>query len=163
MSIAPTPRTAVALARWSVMWKRKGKLFERRFGTDLVSAEELRDLLVSKGVRNATLRCTNVGFPPPAKYHPRYVWVEKKGRRRQVYRVPMRKVNAAGLFWCPYCRRFRKFREGQDRLHGRRRPYLACPWCRVRHTNHHVSQHNPLANDWAWRYPYNYKSPKVKR
>lgn len=163
--MTPPLKSAVEYARWEVIWRRKGRKFKVKFGRNYSDAEELYFRLLSKGIKTATLRCANVGFPPPERFQPRYVWKKRRGRRVQVLRNPMRKLNAAGVWWCPYCRRFRRVKEGKLKV-GRsgksRRPYWSCPECGVKHTNYYVYTYNPAALDLAYQYPYNYKTREVK-
>lgn len=166
-----------AIARWEVIWwnKKKKRFTVMEFGNDLASAEALYARVCASSKPFATLRCCNVGFPPPEKYRP-YQWTEKvktgttivkrrgKRYRKTKYREvvhdvdPMIEVNLKGAWWCPYCRQMRKFRRQDgmtftDRGHTY---YLdgvvwCCPVCRITHTNHHVRKWNPTAQKMPFR------------
>lgn len=139
---------------WSVLWiSKRGKkkvIIEHECHNDLTEA--LRVYMLAKSAEKpfATLRCNNVGFPPPQKYRPKEVTrkIIKDGRKRKVTRVidPMVKLNAAGYTWCPYCREFRHF----EKLSGFRfegifvpEPDYRCFICGIGTSNHHVRRYNP--------------------
>lgn len=164
------------VARWEVIWwNRKKKRFTvMAFGNDIASAEGLYAKVLVAKKPFATLRCCNVGFPPPEKYRPyqkpmmkkEKVRVKRKGR--YVYRVkktvvhievtPMVEVNLKGVWWCPYCRQMRKFRrqDGMTYTDASGDYYLdgvvwCCPVCAISHTNHHVRKWNPTAQKMPYR------------
>lgn len=127
-------------ARWEVIWwnKKKRQFTTIEFDNDLASAEELYAKVLAAEKPFATLRCTNVGFPPPKKYRPRVV----KGQEV----IPLLAINQRGIAWCPYCRQMRKFRK-QDGFEldgiwvdaaGR-----YCPVCEVSADNYRVKRYNP--------------------
>lgn len=171
-----------AIARWEVIWwnKKQKRFTVMEFGNDLASAEDLYSKVVAAGKPFATLRCCNVGFPPPEKYRP-YEWTEKvklgtkivkrrrdgkvnryrKTKYKEVLHeeTPMIEVNLKGAWWCPYCRKMRKFCKQDGRTFtdkDGREYYLdgaiwCCPVCRVSHTNHHVRKWNPTAQKMPFR------------
>lgn len=164
----PTTWLTGANARWEVIWwSRKGKRFiVKEFGDDLASAEDLYLRVRSLGAPFVTLRCCNVGFPPPEKYRP-YIkkMVRKERVRRKIKRtiveievIPMIEVNLKGVWWCPYCRQMRKFRrldgmtyEDQSGSYYLKGVVYSCPVCRITHTNHHVRKWNPQAQKMPFR------------
>lgn len=142
--------------RWSVLWTTKDKVIEKTCGSDLMEAVRIYNLAREAGKPNATLRCMNVGFPPPEKYAPGWVTVKRKKKVRGKMRVvqeekfvePLAKLNNHGWWWCPYCMQMRKF-EHQDGflMDGR---YVAapgeyCPICGVSDRDAHVRKWNPRA------------------
>lgn len=176
-------------ARWEVIWwnKKKKRFTVMPFGDDLAEAEALYRQVVQAAKPFATLRCCNVGFPPPEKYRP-YTHTERvrtgtkivkrsvKGKvkryRKVVYKevehevIPMIEVNLKGVWWCPYCRQLRKFRK-QDgmTLSDRGHDYYldgtvyCCPVCRITHRNHHVRKWNPQAQ----KMPFRQKATRARR
>ena len=125
---------------------------------DLGQALEIYQRVKSAGRRMVTLRSCNVGFPPPEKYLE--YWVKKSrrnGRAKEIYyvhKVPMRKMNLKGAYWCPYCREMRKFQEqGGFYIEGVVVPEagLYCPICGVSHRDVHVRKYNPLAAKRLYR------------
>lgn len=157
-----------ALARWEVIWwSRKGKRFVvKEFDTDLHGALRLYTRVLSLKAPFTTLRCCNVGFPPPVDKRPhakRYLKKEKiRGRikKRIVVReiVPMEELNLQGVWWCPYCREFRKFKMQDGAMyHQNGKDYfikgegMYCPVCQVNHGDHHVRKWNPQAQRLAFQ------------
>lgn len=147
-------------ARWSVLWvvRRNGRpprIVEFPFENDLRGALEL--YVKAKGKKPfATLRCANVGFPPPEKYRPYERAVVKRVKRDgRTIKIkdyttvePMGTLNLRGMWWCPYCREFRKFQH-QDGFHFHGQPIYVegvhCPICGISHRDHHVRKWNPQA------------------
>jgi hypothetical protein len=155
-------------ARWEVIWwSKKGKQFVvKEFDTDFKGALDLYMKVKLLSAPLATLRCCNVGFPPPEKYRPynkKYLKKEKiriKGRLRtkkrivEVYTQPMVELNLKGVWWCPYCRELRKFKlqDGamfEDYFVNGEGMY--CPVCQIAHTDHHVRKWNPQAQLLAFK------------
>lgn len=160
------------VARWEVIWwSKKGKRFiVKVFGNDLAQAEDLYAKVLMARKPFATLRCCNVGFPPPEQYRPYVKKMVKKERvkRSGKYRIkktivevdvtPMEEVNLKGVWWCPYCRKMRKFRKesgvtyrdatGDYFLEG---GVYQCPVCEITHMNHHVRKWNPHAQKMPYR------------
>lgn len=168
MSKASSPSLMLgAHARWKVCWigkkkvkvrlrngstaiRKKPVIIEREFGNDLSGAIALYTRAKEAGKDQATLVCTNVGFPPPEKYQAKLVTKKKKVnevKRKVTVRVnPMKVLNRRGITWCPYCREFRRF-QMQDgfRYEGH---YVAdkgahCPICGISHRNYLVRRYNP--------------------
>jgi hypothetical protein len=166
-----------AIARWEVIWwnKKKKRFTVMEFGNDLASAEDLYARVLGAEKPFATLRCTNVGFPPPEKYRP-FIRkerqergtkiVKRRGKRVRVKIIktvevevtPMAEVNLKGVWWCPYCRKMRKFRrqDGMTYSDSSGDYYLdgvvwCCPVCSITHTNHHVRKWNPAAQKMPFR------------
>lgn len=132
---------------------------EHDLGLALSTYERVR----KAGRKLVTLRSCNVGFPPPEKYQEYWITKHKKVRnsagklRREAYyvhKVPMRKLNRKGVFWCPYCRELRRFQEqGGFYIDGVVVPEsgLHCPICGVSHRDHHVRKWNPEAQKRLYR------------
>lgn len=153
--------SSMELTRWSVIWLNpKGKWVEKKPGPEFpglnfVDALELYERVRVAGRKGVTLRCTNVGFPPPARFMPRVVRVKvlnSKGKPtkrngeyvyKEVLRVPLKKLNKRGIWWCPHCMKFRRFKIIKNK---HTRTYVhRCPVCNIDHRNHHVRAHNPVA------------------
>lgn len=161
-----------SVARWEVIWwSKKGKKFiVKTFDNDLQGATEL--FVKVKGLKApfATLRCCNVGFPPPDEYRPytkQYVQRTKVKRRGKTVTkktivereiIPMEELNLKGIWWCPYCCQMRKivkrsgmvFRDGEQEYYLDGTVYV-CPVCEISHTNHHVRRWNPHAQRMPFR------------
>lgn len=166
-----------ATARWEVIWwSRKGKRFiVKDFQTDLHGALSLYTRVKAARAPFATLRCCNVGFPPPVAYRPhtktfvKKEKVKRKGkiriRRIKVQReiTPMDEVNLRGIWWCPYCREMRRFRmqEGAMYRDGKYEYFIRgkgmyCPVCEISHIDSHVRRWNPEAQ----RLPFKLKQTR---
>jgi len=161
-------------ARWEVLWVKDGKIQRHECGTDL--GEAIRVYTLVKGKRaGATLRCKNMGFPPPEELQPRLVKYKQKvelprpkivrrgGKRyRQTHEVivkegrfvPMKKRNAEGIWWCPYCRELRRFVKKKvigvpasknGKVIRFKEPGMYCPLCGISHRDHNVRKWNPIA------------------
>lgn len=141
-------------AKWEVIWLGKKGLVRKDVGQDFGEGLRIHALLKSNGRKLVTLRCKNVGFPPPERItaHP-VVTYERVRRRRGGKTVYLRKktityvnrmheLNDKGIWWCPYCillRPFKLKREWTGRVH------MVCPVCGINERNFHVRQHNPKA------------------
>jgi hypothetical protein len=147
-------------SRWRVAWIAKGRVISKDFGTDLMSALELYDKAKAAEKRGATLICINFAHDPPEKYRPHVVRKVKKdivvrrGKRKVVKEIvtgrvrPMKKLNAEGVWWCPYCIKFRKFQFKTAVKHEGLRlpePGFYCPMCGISHKDWNVRQRNPIA------------------
>jgi hypothetical protein len=73
--------------------------------------------------------------------------------REAVTRTPMLAANRKGIYWCPYCREFRKFQlqheyyyDGQRIPEPDKRGGLYCPMCGISHRDMHVRRFNPIAD-----------------
>ena len=145
-------------ARWEVIWwSKKGKQFViKDFGTDLSGATELYIKVRSLAAPLATLRCCNVGFPPPEKYRPYVRKVRRKERvrgriRKRIVEIPvdpMEEVNLKGIWWCPYCCKMRKFKKQDGAIYEGyyvQAEGMYCPVCQINHRDHHVRKWNPQA------------------
>lgn len=161
-------------SRWEVIWwsKKKKAFTVKTFGNDLAGAEALYARVCTLRAPFATLRCCNVGFPPPEQYRPRMERqptgrtriVKRKGKRyrktlyHEVEVVPMKELNLKGIWWCPYCRQMRKFRrqDGMTYTQGGHTYRLdgeiyVDPVCGTTHRNHHVRKWNPSAQLMQYR------------
>jgi len=141
-----------------VIWysRRKKHFVIQSFDNDLASATKLYIKVKGLGAPLATLRCCNVGFPPPVEYRPyvqqRVVKEKRNGRvRKRLIEeeiVPMEGVNLKGVWWCPYCREMRRFKLQDGATYegifveGRG---MYCPVCEIAHVDHHVRKWNPQA------------------
>lgn len=153
------PKSTVENTRWSVIWlDKQGRRIEKKPGPmfpglNFVDALELYHKVGKLGRRGLTLRCTNVGFPPPQRLLPHTITKVKRGRRREFLRLPLKKLNKRGIWWCPYCMRLRRFqriinRRGGGEVHR-------CPGCDIPHWDTHVQAYNPIARYLSIKYPYN--------
>lgn len=144
---------AVQHARWEVIWigERGGKV-RKKFGPNLVEAQRLYLKARDAGKKGVTLRCTNVGFPPPEKYLPREVIVTRRvnGRKKRFKKtiVPMKAANARGIWWCPYCMEMRRFETVDgftyDGIRVEEKRHV-CPVCEINVTDVRVREYNPMA------------------
>lgn len=144
-------------AQWQVLWINKGRIQRKDFEHDLSGALELYGKVLVAERKGATLRCCNMGFPPPDKYADREeIIVIRDGRRfkgrkliiPRVYRDTMNTLNARGIFWCPYCITMRKFKRKEFfRLEGIKveEPSMNCPMCDISHRDGNVMKYNPTA------------------
>jgi hypothetical protein len=147
-------------ARWRVAWISKGRVISKDFDGDLGAALELLDKAKRAGKSGATLICTNKGFEPPEHLLPRRVEkvrkvIVKRGGKRRVKReiirgvvTPLKKLNATGVWWCPYCVKLRKFVfKPAVKFEGKMfpEPGYYCPVCGVGHKDWTVRHYNPVA------------------
>lgn len=135
-------------AKWEVIWVAKGRVIRKKFGTDLMSAVTLFQKVKAAGRPGATLRCCNMGFPPPAELLPRRVRGKRHGKIVEGTVSPLRQKNAEGIFWDPYCMQLRRFKTVKDhRVEGVdiRDEVFACPLCGISTKDHNVRKYNPLA------------------
>lgn len=154
LSSDPTAR-----ARWEVLFVYRGKVCRKKFGTNLPDAISYLTKAMAKGplLNSVTLRCTNMGFPPPEKLRPHEKLARRPGRKKPVpvRVVPMNKLNRErGIWWCPYCMKLRKFvRRTHAMVDGIQVADKAecCPMCGVSHRDHHVRRWNPVAVDLTAR------------
>jgi hypothetical protein len=143
--------------RWSVLWRTGESIISHSCGNDLDEAIRVFTMAKKAGKTSATLRCDNAGLPPPEKYQ-RREWrivnpdAPKKDQKNVRVLVLMERANNKGIFWCPYCREFRRFGrqlyyyvEGRFARHPNKRGMLACPMCGISHRDFHVRKWNPVA------------------
>lgn len=134
---------ALYRAKWEVLWIKNGKIQRKDCGDDLTEA--IRIYGVVKGNRKgATLRCKNFGFPPPDKFRPTEVVIKHK----RYLKIPMKQLNAKGIWWCPYCRELRRFKLSRSFQVGGvtvRDVRHICPMCGISHRDIHVRRWNPVA------------------
>lgn len=154
----------IAKARWEVMWVtvKKGEphIHCLDFEFDFVGALKLYEkLMKAPGRKMVTLRCKNVGFPPPDKWRDiEPVYGKRKGKLVVVdevysdpptYQTKMVKYNRQGVWWCPYCMQLRRFEkrawtEIDDKMYPAE-PAYCCPMCDISHRDAHVIRYNPIA------------------
>jgi hypothetical protein len=127
---------ALVHAKWEVLWvvtKPKKRIVVYDCGDDFVEARRIYLLARDGGKHFPTLRCRNVGFPPPERI-----------------RDKLHAYNRAGVWWCPYCMELRRFRK----LDGftsdltevwTEAPGYYCPMCDIGQDNGHVKRWNPAA------------------
>ena len=151
-----TANDAATRARWQVIWVKDRRIHRVGTGDDMHEALRLYGLAVASPERtNVTLRCQNMGFPPPVKYRPRVVTFDKPRRLKDgtpvtsVRVVPMAKLNRNGIWWCPFCIQLRRFvfEKGwwtQEQV-WMAEPRMRCPVCSVSHDSMEVRKWNPLA------------------
>lgn len=153
-------------ANWEVIWVRDGKIQRKDCGHDLVEALRIRDLAKDAGRKNVTLRCKNFGFAPSANLQPHVVKVKvplnppkivyRKGKRyrkthevKEMLKVPLKKLNAEGIWWCPYCMKLRRFKKTNsfeyDGIRVQETRHV-CPLCGISHRDINVRRWNPVAS-----------------
>lgn len=150
---------AATRAHWEVRWavRKRGKTrwVVKKCGQDFSEALRVYELAKDGGRLAVTLRCANMAFPPPDKYaDPKYIIVTRKvkGKTKRFkqrdgilipreYSHKMHEVNLSGMWWCPYCIKFRKF--AKMNRHGN--AVMACPVCQVSHEMATVRKYNPVA------------------
>jgi len=142
-------------ARWELIWVGKDKKIKRKaFESDLAGALALYIKAHGK-LRAVTLRCCNMGFPPPEDLQPRKVMVKEGKLRVEKLYVPMKKKNREGVFWCPYCMKLRKFvrKESLKSPSGMvlDESRFCCPLCGVGHRDHNIRKYNPLVPQIAYQ------------
>lgn len=154
-------------ARWEVIWvhPKKPELVRKPFEHDLQGAIDLYTRLKLAKRRGVTLRCMNMGFPPPDDLADREVvtirhpTTGRKVRGKRImeprqYLVRMGKLNARGIWWCPYCRQKRRFVKRRGfRVNGIwvGEEQLCCPVCKASDRDWHVRRYNPLATNLEMR------------
>lgn len=146
-------------AKWEVLWVHEGRVVRKKTGADLAEALRIYDLARDAGRKAVTLRCCNMGFPPPVKLQPRVVTFDKPrmlhGKRVSSVRiVPLRKLNHRGVWYCPYCMKLRRFvKRTIMEVEGIRfeQPGMHCPMCGVSHRDWHIRRWNPLADNISAR------------
>ncbi len=141
-------------ARWELVWvSKKGRIKRKDFGDDFSGALQGFAEGQREQLRFLTLRCKNVGFPPPPELRPRTIVFNppKRINGDLVYQAtvrPMAKRNRAGVWWCPYCIKLRKFTKKTgfmiDGIEVKDEA-LACPVCSITHRDGHVRKWNPQA------------------
>jgi hypothetical protein len=140
-------------ARWEVLWIKDKRIVRKSFGTDLMGATELYSKVKAAGRSGATLRCCNMGFPPPEELQPRRVKARKNGKIIEGLLVPMKRKNAEGIFYCPYCQQLRRFvKKKSSEIEGQiiRDLYFGCPLCGTSHRDHNARKWNPLLTKIAY-------------
>lgn len=153
-----TGNDAAMRARWEVLWVKDGRLHRVGTGEDLYEALRIYTLAVkSPGRKAVTLRCANLGFPPPRKLQPRVIKFNPPKRSRRtgelVYEArvtPMEKMNRDGIWWCPFCIKLRRFKYERGWWTQERawmaQPRMVCPTCGVDHNSFDVRKWNPRAS-----------------
>lgn len=142
-------------ASWEVRWVKDGRVARKIYGTDFAGALGRYVALKTKGRRGVTLRCRNVGFPPPLRITQHEVISYKKVfRGGKAYKKKiidhenlMDGHNARGIFWCPYCIKLLEFKRQQ----WGKRIVVVCPICEVSSLDFHVKVHNPKAKELEFR------------
>lgn len=138
-----TQVAADEIALWQVVWHAKGKWHLHDVGDDFFEAQRLLVKLAAAGRAGVGIRCANIGFAPPSKY------IDPQQRK-------LAAVNRKGLWWCPFCVRFRRFEKVDgwyDKELGGYNPGVAmcCPVCDISHRNGHVLRWNPIARSMLAR------------
>lgn len=142
-------------ARWEVLWLGKRGITRKAFEHDFSEALRTYVLLKSNGKKLVTLRCCNVGFPPPSTItaSPVTTWrvVTRGGRRYKkkeiTYVDRMPELNREGILWCPYCIALRPYKIVKEY----RQVLMVCPVCRITSRDFHVRRHNPQASVIEYR------------
>lgn len=124
-------------AQWEVLWAKPEKGGPRivaiDFENDFVGARNLFLKAKKAGKPMATLRCKNVGFPPPEKVLEKIIAYNKQR-----------------IWWCPYCMELRRFEkrawaEIDGHLFSTNEAAYYCPVCDISHRDAHVIKYNPIA------------------
>lgn len=156
---------APSRANWEVLWIRNKKVQRKDCGHDLMEAMRIFMLATEAGRKGVTLRCKNMGFPPPAKYLPYEAKMKKpldkpkiirKDGKRYVKKFevvvitknPMKDLNTQGIWWCPYCMKLRRFVKRYETNVGKVRvpdTAMVCPMCGIPHRDFNVRKYNPIA------------------
>lgn len=152
-------------ANWEVIWVKNGKVQRKDCGHDLAEALRVRDLVKEAGRKNVTLRCKNFAFAPPADLQPHVVKVKvpldpprivrRNGKRyrkthelKNMLKVPLKQLNAEGIWFCPYCMKLRRFKKTNsfmiDGIRVAETRHI-CPLCGISHRDHYVRKWNPVA------------------
>lgn len=155
-------------ANWEVMWvvRHKGEnhIIVKDFDRDFVGARELYLKVKKTNRKMVTLRCRNVGFPPPDRWRDMEpVYKKRKGKLVVVDEVmsepatyvgKMTAYNRHGVWWCPYCMELRRFeKRAWAEVDGHlfsADPKYYCPMCDVSHSDAHVIRYNPIAQRLAY-------------
>jgi len=141
-----TTNQASERARWQVLWLHEGRKHVVRCGDDFSRAMKVYTMAVEGGRSNVTLRCQNMGFPPPEKYRP-HPELDQRGNPTGATVVPMQTLNDHGIWWCPYCVKLRRFKYTKgwytETGYFMAEPQMTCPLCGVKHTDFWVKHHNP--------------------
>lgn len=147
-------------AQWEVIWVVPGpRIIAQDFESDFVGALELYLKAKRADKKLCTLRCKNVGFPPPEKWRDiEPIYAKRKGKMIVVDEVlaepptwnrKMRYFNSNGVWWCPYCMQLRRFEKRRwAEIDGE--PYSSdpayyCPICDISHRDAYVIKYNPQA------------------
>lgn len=153
------PAVSLARAKWSVLWMKNGEVIWTDFGSDYHRALEIYTKAVQAGKKAATLRCNNVGHPPPTKITEAQAWkiVKRKGKKykQRVTVNRMEELNRKGWWWCPYCIKLRQF-ERQDGFVDDDGQYVPqdgmyCGMCGISNYDRNVWWHNPHAQLMEFR------------
>jgi hypothetical protein len=159
-------------ARWEVVWRGsppKSKLTRKKFDEDFGSALNTYYLLRAAGKQSVTLRCCNIGFPPPhhITQHPTTSWrvVRHKGKKykRKVttYEDLLQTTyNPRGIWWCPYCIQLRRF--APIWINPRGSP-MGCPVCGITDRDWYVRHYNPQASITEWRQSGRRRNRRTRR
>lgn len=158
-----------------------GRLVCKKLGTDFSEATRIYVLATTAGKKAVTLICANIGFPPPDKYadHQKVLVGRRKSTGAKVYRmelieprqyqVRMMKVNKnKDLWWCPYCRKLRRFVRKKGRYIEPEHIWLeedhyACPMCKVSHKDGRVKRYNPIVGLLAFKTSKTSKRTRAER
>jgi len=148
-------------ALWQVVWEKGDYVHSKDFGLYFSDALTFYDKIKGKR-KGVTLRCKNISFEPPLKYAdhvPLYKMKRVRGLKKKVqvgwkvkypltYTVRMMLVNRRGLWWCPYCIKFRRFELHKwSEIEGIRmdQPAYRCPTCEISNYDGSVKRFNPIA------------------
>ena len=158
--VAYVPNARGDVLNWSVMWVVGDRIVRNWYDADLSEAIRIYTKAQAAGKRMVTLHCANSGFPPAERFHPHEArirdkrWIKGKKQKgiykyKFVWRDPLARANLKGIWWCPYCREWRRFQtqggffyEGVF-IEDQRGMY--CPMCGISHRDFHVRKWNPHA------------------
>jgi hypothetical protein len=132
-------------AHWEVRWVHNRRVVVIDCGDDLAEAVRIYTLALRGSKLATTLRCKNVGFPPPARLRA----VHERRAADGIERIPhLYFYNLRGWWWCPYCmqvRKFRLLRGFHDADTWVPTAGYHCPMCKISHRDGCVRKWNPLA------------------
>lgn len=163
---------------WSVLWLKDNKtVVEVWCEDDLIEARRIYDKAQRAGKKMVTMRCANYPFPPPKKYTEKEITVTREViRRGRKKKVKVRKTvnlmgqinRQKGLWWCPFCCEFRKFRHQlgfRMRETGIYVPQegMYCPMCAISHKHGAVQKYNPEALKFEFRFRKRRKRGRRRR
>jgi hypothetical protein len=129
---------------WKVFFTREGKKYKKTFvGDSPRPAVDYGKQLKRSGVLNVELVSASKAFAPP----------------KDKLRPP-----EPGMLWCPYCLKWRFFREFGTRHATYRVPAkMRCPVCTISITDYYVRKYNPVMIMRVETQPVKVAKPKSTR
>lgn len=107
---------------WKVFWREEGKLYFKTFkGRRPTEAVEFGKSLKRRGILVVDVVSMSRAFPPP---------------------LHKLKPDRQGLLWCPYCIKWREFKE-EGLPNSPLLIYMRCPTCSISIKDAYVRTYNP--------------------